>query len=214
MRCVRSDILATSLVSGFLLSYEIARMGHADLPLYSQIDRLFAIWQASHDGKRNSWFRRQAEAEKPLLPFARPRNSAGRPYWDSNSSRSCENFGYSYPDILSLRGVTSDIGERFRQKYIWSLPRRDSRERGRIPDDLRPLNLSGLDIFRTDRRAAVQDEDSSLKPEPLWKTAESQVFSQVLESRISYLEQTTMDPATQAESANLWSWYVDDEIER
>lgn len=66
----------------------------------SNIDRLFAIWQAIHPRTEpNHWFKNEADGQKDLKPFRR--NKAGD-YWKSDDVYDTTKLGYTYPDLLKI----------------------------------------------------------------------------------------------------------------
>lgn len=124
--------------------------------LNSQIDRLFALWQAvnpTQDGiKPSHWFEdltdpRWAEMTEntPLYPF-RKAVSPEKAYWNSNDSRYTKTFGYSYPDIESGKDA-KQIRETFKARYAWSRLLEPT-EYGPCPNDMLPLDLSKAQVYQ------------------------------------------------------------------
>ena len=85
---------------------------------FSNIDRLFAIWQVINE---DTWWPTDLsdtdpESTTPLSPF---RHTAGNTdWWTSDLSRKCADFGYTYPDldITDSNELAGDIARR----YNWS----------------------------------------------------------------------------------------------
>ena len=74
----------------------------------SNIDRLFAIWQACHPRTdQYHWFQHEEDGTKDLKPFRR--NKAGD-YWNSDDVYDTTKLGYTYPDLLKIhpRGYHGD----------------------------------------------------------------------------------------------------------
>lgn len=68
------------------------------LTCFSNIDRLFALWQKLHPGK---WFSDKNRAAEALKPFRK--NEVGE-YWTSNEIYETADLGYTYP-ILPKKSV-------------------------------------------------------------------------------------------------------------
>ena len=112
---------------------------------HCQIDRFFAVWQAVHDkNDPESWFSDSAMAESDLLPF---RTKAGKHYWNSNDSRSTQDFGYTYPEIQSTSEATWDV---FSKMYEWSVPLQKPKRDIKAPPGMEPIDVSKSQFFRFD----------------------------------------------------------------
>ena len=184
---------------------EIGRLHEADDLFCSQIERLFAIWQAVNDKESESWFSDAHTAEEPLLPFLKPKDDGPGKYWTSNLSKQCETFGYTYPD---LGGKGKDVGTRFRNLYEWSVPITNSRKSGTVPKEMKPLNLSEAEVFPT------QEGASDATPIALLSLQTPQELPPVLEKRTAELVQSRIAPERRPDSGKSWEWYIDDEVQR
>ena len=113
---------------------------------FSNVDRLFAIWQAINE---DLWWptdldNTEPESTTPLTPF---RHTAGdTDWWTSDSSRKCTDFGYTYPDldITDSNALVSDIARR----YNWS--RQGFFRPGvgpKAPSDMDVLSVAGAAPF-------------------------------------------------------------------
>lgn len=96
----------------------------------SQIDRLLAIWQATHP---NSWF----NGKDDLVPFTFLNEAGRKEYWTSDKVRKPDVFGYTYSDIDSGQNPES-LRKRYLDKYRWA-----SQDRLRNP----PRGMEPLPIF-------------------------------------------------------------------
>jgi hypothetical protein len=136
--------------------------------IYSNVDRIFAIWQATHP---TAWFPppgRDArgkplkpENEKDLLPFYKMRCELGPIYYDSDWARDTESFGYTYPDLDGLRNPRTIWSEVY-HRYIWSIRSASSSRFSTPPSDMRPLNLNKAQVFQysgSNSRGAVEPLD-------------------------------------------------------
>lgn len=90
----------------------------------SQIDRLFAIWQAVNP---KHWFNELPAAQRGLsddglLPFRRYPLSTDKKarYWTSDLSKDPKVFGYTYPDIADDTKSVEQLRDAFAAKYGWS----------------------------------------------------------------------------------------------
>lgn len=82
----------------------------------SQIDRVFAIWQAA---RPNEWFVDNSPASKaPLYPFRSPKPEQAE-YWSSKETRDTKRFGYYYVDADYADAATTQ--QKYREKYDWAV---------------------------------------------------------------------------------------------
>lgn len=77
--------------------------------LDSNVDRLFAIWQAIHPKEKAEryWFRYPEDARKELKPFRK--DEAGT-YWNSDDVYDTTKLGYTYSDLPKSRGSQDGTG--------------------------------------------------------------------------------------------------------
>ena len=86
----------------------------AELVLNSNVDRLFAIWQAIHPKEQNPkhWFKSPKDGRKELKPFRK--DKAGT-YWNSDDVYDTTKLGYTYSDLPKKRrsqdGTSSDLDD-------------------------------------------------------------------------------------------------------
>lgn len=75
----------------------------------SNVDRLFAIWQAIHpkEEARRYWFERPEDGRKELRPFRK--DKAGT-YWNSDDVYDTTKLGYTYSDLPKKRGSQDGTG--------------------------------------------------------------------------------------------------------
>lgn len=107
------------------------------------IDRYFAIWQATHEG----WIT-DVESEKHLelkeqFPFVTVKDVGERkPFWNSQFLKNIEDLGYTYGDVAGSGGAILD---NLARNYKWSLP---EELRGGIPDEP-PANMLPINVMKT-----------------------------------------------------------------
>lgn len=118
--------------------------------VHSQIDRLFAIWQAANGDEH--WFNELPEDEQgfatiDLTPFRKSVSETNeKTYWTSNLSRRTTDFGYTYPDLAN--GQTGDtVRKEFREKYEWARRTTAKPFLGTPPDNMRPIQVGGAPVF-------------------------------------------------------------------
>lgn len=75
----------------------------------SNVDRLFAIWQAIHPKKAapQYWFENPEDGRKELKPFRK--DEAGT-YWNSDDVYDTTKLGYTYSDLPMKRGSQDGTG--------------------------------------------------------------------------------------------------------
>lgn len=118
----------------------------------SQIDRLFAIWQAVNP---EHWFNelpasQRALADDVLLPFRKyplTKDKKTR-YWTSNQARDPEVLGYTYPDIADKKKSVDQLRTDFAAKYGWSRRLTPFQHFGQPPADMQPLDLSKAQVYQ------------------------------------------------------------------
>lgn len=138
----------------------------------SNVDRIFAIWQATHP---TAWFPPagrdsrgrplKPENEKDLLPFYKVKNEMGSIFYDSDWARDTESFGYTYPDLDGLRNPR-EIWSGVYHRYIWSIRTASSSRFTPPPSDMKPLNLSKAQVFQypgTNARDSVEPTGSTIR---------------------------------------------------
>ena len=167
---------------------------------HGNIERLFAIWQVIHANDRNNWFSNSGQASSSLLPFVKPQ-SVGRAqdrFWSSDLSKNCEDFGYTFPDLIKSN---VSVADRFRGLYAWSIPRFPGAPKQTPPDNMKPRDVSNSEFFKppnAPRSNLLGLRDASELAAPL------QTHVQKLQVPIS----------AKVEKHTAWDWYVDDHVER
>lgn len=118
----------------------------------SQIDRLFAIWQAVNP---EHWFdelpsSQRALADDILLPFRKDPLTTDKKsrYWTSNQARDPEVLGYTYPDIADKKKSVDQLRTDFAAKYGWSRRLTPFQHFGQPPADMQPLDLSKAQVYQ------------------------------------------------------------------
>ena len=104
---------------------------------HCQIDRWFAIWQATHP---TSWF---SNDQGNLLPFRTSKNPAK--FWTSRGSVPTQGFGYTYPDLV---GNATQVQNAFTTNYAWSVRTASHPKFGTPPTNMAPLDLSKAQVFQ------------------------------------------------------------------
>ena len=165
-----------------------------------------------HKGEESEWFDNPKVAKAPLYPF---RKVAGndkdeKSWWNSNDSRTTEIFGYTYSE---LAGTNTEVLQRVRDMYEWSIPLRNSRSKAKAPKDMEPIDISKSQFFQD---KAVQpfahlllSQSVSLSESPeLAKRAETILEGSTDESFVaeSSIETSPSEYSTE--------WFIDDEVER
>jgi hypothetical protein len=91
---------------------------HDSDPTCRNIDRYFAIWQASHNG----WIADENAklARDELYPFrtVKPVEQGRKAFWNSEFVKDVAGLGYTYADIA---GTKEEVLARLRENYAWSL---------------------------------------------------------------------------------------------
>jgi len=129
--------------------------------LHSQVDRLWAFWQAFHP---KEWFPKPqvgqlAENEKDLLPFYKSRSGPGNgTFFSSDDSKATEPFGYIYDDFVGVD--TSDLPalrKHIDDKYIWASRTPSHPQFTEPPSNMIPLNVRSTYFFseETNRSAKL-----------------------------------------------------------
>lgn len=130
---------------------------------HSQVDRLFAIWQAAnpdggdgkaHDGK-DYWFKQlksdkeQKLAGEPLYPFRRAAKTVDEKdrYWTPDRARDTRTFGYEYADTAG-KNSRKEVREGFARKYGWSTRRGVNQPLQRPPKEMLPLDVCKAQVFQ------------------------------------------------------------------
>lgn len=115
---------------------------------HCNIDRIMAIWQATHPKR---WFpaktREQKGPDDPLYPFRALKNGK-LDWWTSNDSIDTKTFGYTYPDLDPV-GAEAIFNE-FGRKYVWSI-HEESRPDGfgdTPPEDMEPIVVNDSPFFK------------------------------------------------------------------
>lgn len=173
--------------------------------VFSQIERVFSIWQAVHvnDGKTN-WFADAVEAKSDLLPFARPTNKDNEKYWNSNSVSNEDTFGYGFTDIKS---TPEETRRNFENLYRWSVPlgRTDKGARPPQGTDMEPLDLLDSE-FRVRESKSVPIH---IQTQEVMKS-----LPQSLAVRAQAPKLTEVHIETLSDDNTYWEWYIDDEVDR
>ncbi|GME33151.1 Tyrosinase [Neofusicoccum parvum] len=105
---------------------------------HCNVDRILAVWQATHDGYISTTG--QLNASSPLYPFRKPNPKGDASFWNSDSIRKPETFGYTYPDLQESTDRKS-ILEQFVAKYDWSTQRQVGSKGTGIPSEMEPVEL-------------------------------------------------------------------------
>ena len=103
------------------------------LTRYSQIDRWFAIWQATHPGswfaslddpdlvkaQENQWMSQELATEgSMLLPFrVAPDTPKKDNFWTSKMSADTKTFGYTYNNVYGMEKNPGKVGSEFKARY-------------------------------------------------------------------------------------------------
>lgn len=168
--------------------------------MFSQIERLFALWQAIHKGQKGSWFSDPEKAEEGLQPF-RKLNERNDPKicWNSNDAESTETFGYTYSELKE----GGDVWTRVNNMYAWSIPLTDAGKLGPIPPEMEYSDLNKSEVFAKPAKA------SNLKSSLLSSTHEitTQQVQVVLQPE-RHITTPISEPGFSRE------WYIDDKVKR
>lgn len=156
------------------------------IKIYSQIDRLLAIWQATHP---NSWF----DGEDGLVPFTIRKDE----FWTSDRVRKTDVFGYTYSDSI---GQTPDsIRECYGKKYGWQ-----SQERGHPPSCMEPVPVfEKAQVFQYDDKTKDDLIAESIKTGALGAVlkniSENQV-AQIAARQPVFVQQTVLSKSMGSET--------------
>jgi hypothetical protein len=197
------------------------------LIMTSNIDRIFAVWQAAHDGTEDGWFSEENKsiADEYLVPFIRePVVEPGvtPKCWTANESREVATFGYTYEDIAGLeKGHAKEVQDKWRSKYEWARRLKNPKSGAPWPlppPDFRPLNLSKSQFFRTEDGDFVPGF-VLLREQPSFKAAPPPVDKKSL--AVQPLADFDLTPKFSSEpnvdideDINSREWYIDMAIQR
>ena len=166
----------------------------------SQIDRLFAIWQAVNP---DHWFQdlprdQKLKGSDPLLPFRKfPLNTDPKErYWSSDLAYDIEKFGYSYPDLIGKKNA-EQIRNDFAANYGWSRRLEPYQPFGKPTEDMLPLDLSQAQAFN-----GLPTPVSGILPPVISHRVEAQVPLSIKPTEVP----------TDNKVSN--EWYIDDVVER
>ncbi|KAL9113600.1 MAG: hypothetical protein Q9227_002338 [Pyrenula ochraceoflavens] len=207
---------------------------------HCQIDRLLAIWQATHP---NSWFdgNGSKDAEKGLLPFTFPNEAGKGDWWDSNKVKKPDVFGYTYGDID--QGKTADaVKQRIVDRYSWATQSRITGEPPRSMDILpifeqaQVFNYDGptkdlliaesaktgaldaaLKQSTTKQVARIAITQPMIKPETLSKravTSQTPIVEDRVLPKLTPSDLVITNPEEVKGADVEWTWYVDNVVER
>lgn len=125
----------------------------------TQIDRLYAIWQASNGEKH--WFeetepKNQYLKDFDMAPFRKGRRAAKgakQDFWNPTTARDTTVFGYTYPETEGRElgrdaGQADQLRTEFAAKYTWSRRLEAGQETGSPPDDMVPLPIEEAQVFK------------------------------------------------------------------
>lgn len=118
---------------------------------HTQVDRVWALWQAFHP---DQWFPRPganalAENKKDLLPFYKARTGVGKgTFYNSDDSRTTEAFGYIYDDFVGVKpNDQAALRTRVDTKYLWSSRTPAHPTITNPPEDMKPLPVRSTHFF-------------------------------------------------------------------
>lgn len=193
--------------------------------LYSNVDRIFAIWQATHP---SAWFPPpgrdargkplKAENEKDLLPFYKLKCELGPIFYDSDWARDTESFGYTYPDLEGSRDPRA-IWRGVYHKYIWSIRSAPSSRFSPPPSDMKPINLNKAQVFQypgassNSRGAAVETQDTTVRI--VYRRVLSSSSDSSSTSRVSFQDYGDAPAADNDIEPHFdRTWYIDNIVKR
>ena len=117
----------------------------------SQIDRLWAFWQAFNP---DAWFPKPkagqlAENKKDLLPFYKTRAGPGNgTFFDSDDTKTTQLFGYIYDDFVGIKeGDRQALRKNIDEKYVWASRTPAHPNITDPPLNMRPLNVRSAYFF-------------------------------------------------------------------
>lgn len=161
---------------------------------------VFAVWQNIHAADRNNWFSNPGQAAESLLPFLKPQ-SVGRSqdrFWSSDLSKSCETFGYTFPDLVQSN---TSVADRFRGLYAWSIPRTPGAPKQPPPANMIPIPVSHSEFFKPPNAPQVNllglRDTTDLAPR-----------------LVSHVQKLQLPMQAKVEKNVAWDWFVDDHVER
>lgn len=137
------------------------------------------------------------------MPFLKTKGKELTNCWNSEQSRDCDPFGYTYPEIS---GKARDVLDRFMEMYEWSVPLNSSGDFGEIPDDMRPADLRDSEFFKV---PALSTETTNLLLSSMQASVPMKVAA-IMQSKQS----ASIRSATEKEPEFSREWYIDDEVER
>ena len=180
------------------------------LTIDSNIDRIFAIWQAVNpsykwpsDKELEQYKIKERETDE-LVPFRAPINSESE-FWSSRSVREVKNFGYNYAELAEYPDPKALLLNTFK-RYAWSMQLFENLGMT-IPAEMEPIDLHDALVFKyNDRTLDTMLSRSMIKPKvdgvqvvndltPLLLTSTSEVGVKLLHSISDLiLEVTPVNP--------------------
>ena len=136
--------------------------------LYSQVDRLWAFWQAFHP---EEWFPKPevgqlAEEKKDLLPFYKSRSGPGNgTFFNSDDSRETEHFGYIYDDFVGVdKNDLPALRKHIDDKYIWASRTPSHPRITEPPSNMIPLNVRSTQFFLNETNGSAKHSRRAANP--------------------------------------------------
>ncbi|OMP87567.1 Tyrosinase [Diplodia seriata] len=147
--------------AGHMSEVEVAAFDPVFWLHHSNIDRIFAIWQAMNDDFITKTDDPKQSDDTSLYPFRLPMKEGEKEFWDSKSSKSPATFGYTYPD-LENKADGKSIRRRYEVKYAWSAQAENGDDPSQInfSGDMQPILVDDAPAFRK----TTSDSDSRSQP--------------------------------------------------
>lgn len=145
--------------TGHMSCVPVAAFDVAFFTHHTQIDRLYAIWQASNGEEQ--WFnetqpKKQYLGEFPLTPFRRGTRAvegAEQEFWNPTTARDTTVFGYTYPETQGRElgrdaGQADQVRSDFARQYAWSRRLDVNQNFDSPPEDMMPLPVETAQVFQ------------------------------------------------------------------
>lgn len=183
----------------------------------SNIERMFAVWQAVHAEDDTRWFANLEDANKGLVPFLkRPKSDLKNPpdgdFWSSEDCKTTRKLGCYFREasdaIKDLPG--SEVARAYKERYTGAISDLLSKIGRQPPKEMYPIDVAKKHFFQRLPKEIAPTVDTESSYMDLTPTIG---VDEAVEIRLHQLT-ISMKDASEVEDREIWDWYIDDRIER